>query len=214
MKFEFIADLDEYFCEQYANYDKLCVLPGYRMPKMQETREDEFGRKYSYTLPANTMSLVGQEKKTELLAELKNRMSDKNFSFSFRPLGFFSYVSDSFSKTSFKKIFAEIARQHSVDPKTVGQWLAIDPVIWKKILKWSFYPSKNLIFATAVAMHLNYRETKMLLNVCDYDFQFEEVQDTVMSYLLSRGVYNAEMVRAALEEYKLQPLLLKDENVG
>ena len=68
MKFEFISDLDEYFCEQYANYDKICVLPGYRMPKMQDTREDEFGRKYSYTLPAKTMSLANQEKKAELLS--------------------------------------------------------------------------------------------------------------------------------------------------
>jgi hypothetical protein len=209
MKFQFISDLDEYFCEQYANYDKLCILPGYRMPKMQETREDDFGRKYSYTLPANTMSLIHQEKREELLAELKNRMSDKNFSFSFRPLGFFAQVGDAFSKTSFKKIFAEIARQRSIAPKTVGEWLAIEPSIWKKILKGSFYPSKNLLFAMGIAMHLNYREAKMLLNVCGYDFQFEEVQDTVMSYLLSRGVYNTEMVGAALEEYKLQPLLLK-----
>jgi len=209
MKFEFFSDLDEYFCEQYANYDKLCILPGYRMPKMQETREDDFGRRYSYTLPANTMSLIHQEKKEELLAELKNRMSDKNFSFSFRPLGFFAKIGDAFSKTSFKKVFAEIARQHSIDPKTVGEWLNIEPTIWNKILKGTFYPSKNLLFAIGIAMHLNYREAKMLLNVCGYDFAFEEVLDTVMSYLLSRGVYNTEMVGAALEEYKLQPLMLK-----
>ena len=210
MKFEFIADLDEYFCEQYANYDKLCVLPGYRMPKMQDTREDEFGRKYSYTLPANTMNLANQANKAELLTELKNRMHDKNFSFSFRPLGFFARLADNGSKESFRKIFKEIARQNAIDVNVFGEYLNVEPIVWKNILKGKFYPSKSLLFAIGVAGHLNFRDTKTLLAVCGYEFEFDEVQDTVMSYLLSRGVYNAAMVNAALEEYKLQPLLIKE----
>ena len=210
MKFEFIADLDEYFCEQYANYDKLCVLPGYRMPKMQDTREDEFGRKYSYTLPASNMALIHQAEKVELLAELKNRMHDKNFSFSFRPLGFFARLADNGSKESFRKIFKEIARQNAIDVNAFGEYLNVEPIVWKNILKGKFYPSKSLLFAIGVAGHLNFRDTKTLLAVCGYEFEFDEVQDTVMSYLLSRGVYNAAMVNAALEEYKLQPLLIKE----
>ena len=82
--YDFLVDLDEYFCEKYANYDKLCVLPGYRMPTMQATSTDEFGRSYSYTLPANTMRLALQENKAEILAELKKRIVDKGFSFSVR----------------------------------------------------------------------------------------------------------------------------------
>ena len=35
--FDFITDLDEYFCEKYANYDKLCVLNGYKMPVMPQS---------------------------------------------------------------------------------------------------------------------------------------------------------------------------------
>ena len=69
--FDFIADLDEYFCEKYANYDKLCVLKGYRMPKMQDTKVGADGRTYAYTLPANTMRLALQENKAELLKTLK-----------------------------------------------------------------------------------------------------------------------------------------------
>ena len=37
MKGEFILALDEYFCEKYENYDKLCIIDGYKMPKMQTT---------------------------------------------------------------------------------------------------------------------------------------------------------------------------------
>ena len=65
--FDFIADLDEYFCEKYANYDKLCVLQGYKMPKMQDTEVRTDGRTYAYTLPTNTLRLALQENKTELL---------------------------------------------------------------------------------------------------------------------------------------------------
>ena len=69
--YDFIADLDGYFCETYANYDKLCVLPGYVMPVMQRSEVREDGRTYAYTLPADTMRLAKQEKKEEILAELK-----------------------------------------------------------------------------------------------------------------------------------------------
>ena len=56
-------DFDGYFCEKYANYDKLCVLPGYKMPLMQASEVDAFGRTRAYTLPADTMRLALQEKK-------------------------------------------------------------------------------------------------------------------------------------------------------
>ena len=102
MKFDFISDLDAYFCEVYANYDRLCVLPGYHMPKMQDTRTDEYGRKYSYTLPAKTMNLAGQEKKDELLKLLKEKMTDKTFSFTFRPVSFWGRIADFFAKTPSK----------------------------------------------------------------------------------------------------------------
>ena len=85
MMYEFIADLDEYFCEKYANYDRLCVLSGYKMPLMQTSTVDEFGRTRAYTLPAETMRLALQENKADLLKQLKSRMTDATFSFSFRP---------------------------------------------------------------------------------------------------------------------------------
>ena len=211
MKFEFIADLNEYFCEKYANYDKICILPGYRMPKMQETRTDAFGRPYSYTLPADTMSLAKQEKKDELLAQLKEKMYDKNFSFSFRPLGFFEKISDRFAKINFKKVFADVAHKNSVTPKAIGELLDIDPKIWSKILKGVFYPSKNLIFSIGIAAHLSYRDVKDLLLISGYEFDFSSINDVVVSYLLVKGIYNSVMVDAALEEYKLLPLMIKRE---
>ena len=77
MSFPFLSDLDNFFCEEYANYDKLCVLDGYKMPVMQRTITKEDGRTYSYTLPASTMRLADQENKTKLLAMLKEKMQDR-----------------------------------------------------------------------------------------------------------------------------------------
>ena len=41
--FDFINDLDNFFCEKYANYDKICILNGYKRPVMQATRVNEDG---------------------------------------------------------------------------------------------------------------------------------------------------------------------------
>ena len=210
MKFEFIEDLDAFFCEKYANYDRLCVLPGYHMPKMQDTSTDAFGRRYSYTLPAETMSLAKQENKTEILAELKARLSDKNFSFSFRPLGFFQRIGDTFARENFRKSLKEICSRHSVQPKDVAEGLQVDPQIWKRICNGEFYPSKNLVLALGLSAHFSYRETKALLQVCGYEFDFENVLDTVVAYLLVKEIYNSAMVEAAFAEYKLLPILIKD----
>lgn len=209
MKFEFINDLDDFFCEKYANYDKLCILDGYRMPRMQETKTDEFGRKYSYTLPAETMSLARQENKAELLQALKEKMYDKNFSFSFRPQKFFGRIADTLAKQNFRKVLKEIAARHSVNTEEMGAGLDIDPTIWKRVLKGEFYPSKNLILALGISAHLTYRDVKELLNVSGYDFEMDNVRDVVVSYLLIKGIYNQAMVAAALEEYRLQPMMMK-----
>lgn len=101
MAFDFLEDLDEYFCEKYANYDHICILNGYEMPKMQTTERREDGTDYSYTLPASTMRLAAQRNRKDLLAQLKERMTDTTFSFTFRPLGLFARIKG-FCKTDFQ----------------------------------------------------------------------------------------------------------------
>lgn len=210
MAFDFMSDLDEYFCEKYANYDKLCILPDYRMPKMQETTKDEFGRSYSYTLPADRMRLSLQEKKAELLAALKEQMADKSFSFSFRPLGFWAWVRDRFSKYSFKKLKGGVFSKYSLTDEQTIEGIEIAPEIWKKICKGGYYPTKNLIFSIALVHGISYEDTDYLLRVCDYGFDFTEVRDVVIAYLLSRKVTNRMMQKAALDEYAVENLFIKE----
>ena len=175
--YDFIADLDEYFCEKYANYDKLCVLDGYRMPKMQTSEVRADGRTYAYTLPANTMRLALQENKAELLIALKKQMFDKTVSFSFRPLHFFARCKNKFSKFGFPKYFRAVLNKYNADEKQVGEELALMPEIWKEICKGNFLPTKNLILSMSMAMHFSLDDTKNLLAVCGYELDYSIVKD-------------------------------------
>ena len=208
--FDFIADLDAYFCETYANYDKLCVLPGYRMPKMQDSKIDEFGRTYAYTLPANTMRLALQENKEELLKTLKTQMRDKTFSFSFRPLGFFAYLKNKFSRYGLSKWLKLTLKKYNLTPLEAGEHLKIDPQIWKGICKGKFTPTKNTVFSLALTANMDMGDTENLLLVCGYEFDYTLVKDVVISYLLTQKVFNRPMIDAALAEYKVENLFLNE----
>lgn len=204
--YDFIADLDEFFCEKYANYDKLCVLPGYKMPKMQTSEVRADGRTYAYTLPANTMRLAKQENKSELLKRLKEQLTDKTFSFSFRPLNLFTRLRNKFSSIGFVKIFRATLAKYNLTADEVGKELNISQEIWNKICKGAFLPTKNTVLTIALTAHISLEDTKNLLAVCGYELDFAIVKDVVIAYLLTQKVYNALMIEAALAEYKVTNL--------
>ena len=207
--YDFIADLDGYFCETYANYDKLCILPGYVMPVMQRSEVREDGRTYAYTLPASTMRLAAQEKKEELLAALKKRMTDITFSFSFRPYGLFTKIRNRFSKYAFHKNFKVMLEKYGTSQAEALENLNISEEIWKGILKGDFEPTKNLIYSLALTAQISYADTCALMRLCGYEFNFADVKDVVISYLLQQKVYNRGMIDAALNEYKVTNLFIK-----
>ena len=207
--FDFIADLDEYFCEKYANYDKLCILPGYVMPVMQRSEVREDGRTYAYTLPADTMNLAKQEKKAEILVELKKRMTDMTFSFSFLPYSFFAKIANRFSKFAFYKALNKMLKKYGISETDALENLSISEEVWKGILKGKFEPTKNLLYSLALTAQFSYADTCALLRLCGYQFNFADVKDVVISYLLQQKVYNRGMIDAALAEYKVTNLFIK-----
>jgi hypothetical protein len=207
--YDFITDLDGYFCETYANYDKLCILPGYVMPVMQRSEVREDGRTYAYTLPAETMRLANQEKKEEILRELKSRLTDITFSFSFRPVGKFARIHNLFSKLAFYKNLKSMLEKYGVSLEEAGKGLDVAEEIWKGIAKGEFEPTKNLIYSLALTVQLSYDDTRALMSLCGYEFDFANVKDVVISYLLQQKVYNRGMIDAALQEYKVSNLFIK-----
>lgn len=207
--YDFITDLDEYFCEKYANYDKLCILPGYKMPLMQASKIDEFGRTRTYTLPAETMRLALQEKKAELLAQLKEKMTDVTFSFSFQPMGLFASLGSKYSKYGFTKNFKKILAKYGISEEAALAGLDVSEEIWKNICKGKFLPTKNLIFSLALTAQLSYEDTEELLAYASEEFNYTIVKDVVIAYLLQNKVYAPEMIKAALNEYKVCNLFIK-----
>lgn len=209
MAFDFLEDLDEYFCEKYANYDRICILKGYEMPKMQTTERREDGTDYSYTLPASTMRLALQKNRVDLLRQLKETMTDSTFSFSFRPVSFFGRVKDSFKKDSFKKVLAAVLARYNLNAESAAGLLETDGATWKKICNGQYYPTKNLLFSLALAAHFSTDDAEELFEACGFSFDYSQVKDTVVAYLLTRKVFNADMVAAALREYKVGNLFIK-----
>ena len=207
--YDFISDLDGYFCETYANYDKLCILPGYVMPVMQRSEVRKDGRTYAYTLPAETMRLATQEKKDEILAELKKRMTDMTFSFSFRPYGFFAKIKNRFSKYAFCKNLKKMLEKYGISEADAHEGLDVSDEVWKGILKGNFEPTKNLLYSLALTAQLSYDDTCALMRLCGYSFNFADVKDVIISYLLQQKVYNRGMIEAALQEYKVTNLFIK-----
>ena len=207
--YDFIADLDEYFCEKYANYDKLCVLPDYKMPLMQASEVREDGRTYAYTLPADTMNLAKQAKKAELLAALKERMADTTFSFSFRVQSFFGKVRNVFSKYGFYKHLNKMLQKYNITDENVLAHLEVSKEIWTGIRKNRFLPTKNLLLSLALTEHISLEDTQVLLTLCEYEMDYTIVKDVVISYLLANKVYNSDMVDSALAEYKVTNLFIR-----
>lgn len=208
-KFAFISDLDEYFCEKYANYDRICVLKGYVMPKMQTTERREDGTDYSYTLPASTMRLATQENKADLLAQLKGRLTDPTLSFSFRPLRFFEKIRSRRSKTSFRRVFADVCAKYSLTAAEALGLCDVGEQTKKRILNGAYYPTKNLVFTLSLVCGFSAQDTEALMKSCEFAFDYALVKDVVVSYLIANKVHNMPMIEAALEEYGVDGLFFR-----
>lgn len=208
--YDFITDLDDYFCEKYANYDKLCVTPGYRMPKMQTSEVREDGRTYAYTLPAETMRLALQENKKDILALVKKQICDKTFSFSFRPLGLFARIKNKYSRYGFVKWLNLVLARYNLSAEEAGEALAVDKEIWKGICTGKYMPTKNLVLSLALTAQFSMDETTNLLAVCGAEWDYAIEKDVVITYLLQNKIFNRGMLDYALNEYKVTNLFIKE----
>ncbi len=205
---ELIADLDAFFCEYYEGYDKICVLKGYKMPLMQRS-EMQNGKMRAYTLPANTMRLSLQENAEDLLRQLKEKITDKTISFSFNTVKLFKRLRKREQYKIAHQTFIALLKLYKMDVDTVDG-LQIEKEVWNNIRKGKFLPSKNLIFSLAILGNFTTDDTQKMLNAYGYDFDYSIEKDVVIAYLLTRKVFNADMMQAVLDEYKIKYLFLEN----
>ena len=96
----------------------------------------------------------------------------------------------------------------------MGEQLEIQTEIWKGICKGNYLPTKNLLFTIALTSHLTIDDLKVLLTLCDYEFDFALEKDVVVAYLLEQKVFNPLMQQSALAEYKIINLFFKKEEMA
>ena len=155
------------------------------------------------------MRLAAQEKKAELLAALKERMTDVTFSYSFSILGIWARTKNVFSRYGFYKILKKVLAKYDFSEADVLENLNVTQEIWQGICKNKFLPTKNLLISLALAAHISFEDTQTLLGLCGYELDYAIVKDVVVAYLLHNKVYNRPMIDAALQEYKVSNLFLK-----
>ena len=83
----------------------------------------------------------------------------------------------------------------------------IDRKLFSKIRSNENYkPSKNTIFAFAIALRLNLDETEDLLMSAGYGLSHSFITDIIVEYFIEKKKYDINLVNIALDEYKQQPL--------
>ena len=143
------------------------------------------------------------------MQELKTRMADKTFSFSFRTIGFFSRIRNVFSKYAPHKFLKAILDKNAVTADDAWGELSIEKEIWDGIVKGKYAPTKNLLLSLALTSHIGIEDINALFVVGDYEWDFAVEKDVVVYYLLQQKVFNKDMIERALKEYKVTNLFLK-----
>ena len=117
-------------------------------------------------------------------------------------LGVLEVKTDSFSTTLFKMIDAkqmtdvECYKRANVDRKLFSKIRSND----------DYKPSKNTVFAFAIALKLDINETVTLLKSAGYSLSHSFVTDIIVEYFISKKKYDINLVNIALDDYKQPPL--------
>ena len=208
MEQAFLHALDEYFCAHYSDYVRLSAIEGYVMPNVLYVGADgNIARRDS-----TCMRLDRQAAKTELLARFKEGLADTSFTFSFCFRTLRDKLRDVRDKQTFSKVLPGVLAHVSETVERAGEYLAVEPRFWQKIVRGKLYPEKNTVLALALTCRLQLTDVQLLLAVCGYSLCDDDVRDVVVRYLIEQQIFNPAMRDACLAEYKLDCLPIRREN--
>lgn len=202
MGYGYLKELDDFFCARYSDYVRIAAIEGFRMPEMIVVdRDGNINRRDS-----EKMRLSEQPERDKLLQKFKEELADVEFTFDFSFPSFLDRVKDPFRKHTFSKYFPKVLQKYRQTSERVGKGLTVEPMIWEKILRGTLYPEKNVIMAIALFLRMELFDINNLYAVCGFEWDPESVRDVVFEYLITQKIFNPEMIRACLNEYRIETI--------
>lgn len=205
MGYSFIRELDEYFATRYSDYAKIVAIEGYKMPQIVTVDRDG----NIYRRDSEYMRISRQPDWELLVSRFKANLADTDFTFDFSFPSLGDRLADKFRKHTFVKYLPTVLEKYDMTAERVGEFLTTEPIIWSGIVKGKFYPEKNVIMAIALACGMSMLDVNNLFATCGFVFQSDNVRDIVFEYLITQKVFNRDMIRACLAEYKIDTIPLK-----
>lgn len=204
MEYDYLTQLDDFFCEQYSDYVKIAAIEGYRMPEMLTVGADgNIARR-----DPSCMRICHQENRRAVLENFKAAYVDTEFTFNFSYLPLRKRIRDHFRKYTFAKLLPTVLKRYKMTPQEAGEQLALEPAIWQGIVKGKFLPEKNTLMALALTCRMQTADVNNLLIVCGLELKQDNVRDVVFEYLLNQKIFNREMIGRCLAEYHIDTIPL------
>ena len=166
MSENFIFDLNEYFKKKYENYEMISSMPSYESVTMSMILKN-INRIEEGEVASNEMrKIVHQPKADAVLAEIKEKYVDDNFTFSVfvaprktRLKAFFAPKSTGGAK------IAQIISKYGEDVDAFYEKLGIDAKIWKRVIRGTLIPEKVLIFKISLILGLTQEDNLELMKI-------------------------------------------------
>lgn len=107
----------------------------------------------------------------------------------------------------FSKVLLDLIDQKGLSDVECYKRANIDRKLFSKIRSNAEYkPSKNTVFAFAVALKLNTDECRSLLESAGFSLSHSFVTDIIVEYFLLHNNFDIDLINIALYDYKQAPL--------
>lgn len=208
MNEDFIKDLNEYFAKKYCNFDLVSSMPSYESVTISMVLKN-VNRIEQGEGSVNEMRKIAYQPKAEqVLAEVKERYVDNNFTFSVRVAPFRARIRALFrSKKMAGAALSRIVRKYGEEPEELAERLGLDKKVWHATLRGYYIPEKVLVFKLALLLGMRGEDITELMHACGCFYNFEDARDVVVKYLFDYRIFNLDMINAAFDEYHIRRIL-------
>ena len=110
-------------------------------------------------------------------------------------------------KQTFSEYLLALIDESGESDADVYNRAGIDRRLFSKIRSNNNYqPSKNTIFALAMALKLDHTKTSRLLNKAGYEFSNNKLTDIIIMFCIENNIYDLYKIDSFLMEYKQKPI--------